>query len=142
MVLIALGFAEVIYCVISHSIRRRRIFLREGTMELRKCKFYCSGYEMNFAVFSDEACRARYLKSIPLPIVQTPVDVYEIEPGLNTHWVLVKQKDGEHSDFKLFIRKGNRFMENGYRHLSKQVRESINNRFPKLRMELGPAWAA
>jgi hypothetical protein len=96
---------------------------------------------MNFAVYSDDACRACYLKSIPLPIIQAQVDVYAIEPGRNTHWVVVKQKDGEKDCFKLFVKKGNRFIENGFRRLSKELKKNITNRFPKLRLELGSAWA-
>jgi len=111
-------------------------------MELKECKFYCSGREMNFAVFSDDSCRACYLQSIPLPIIQGQVDVYEIEPGKNTHWILIKQKDGERNIVKIFVRHGNRFVENRLRQLSKQMQQRIFNRFPRLRFELGSAFAA
>jgi hypothetical protein len=110
-------------------------------MDLRECKFYWSGREMNFAVFSDDPCRARYLESIPLPLIQIQVDVYEIEPGRNTHWILVKQRDGEKNNFKIFVKKGNRFMENKVRRLSKHLQQRIFHRFPKLRPELSPAVA-
>lgn len=105
-------------------------------MELRECKFYCSGREMNFAVFSDDLCRAMYLESIPLPMIQIQVDVYEIEPGRNTHWVLIKQRDGEKNNFKVFVRRGNRFIENKVRRISKQLQRTILHRFPKLRPEM------
>ena len=81
-------------------------------MELRDFKFYYGGQEMNFAVFSDDPCRARYLESIPLPIAQTRVDVYEIEPGAKTQWILVRQNDGDKDNLKLFVRKGEKFLEN------------------------------
>jgi hypothetical protein len=106
-------------------------------MDLRECKFYCSGREMNFAVFSDDACRACYLQSIPLPIIQGQVDVYEIEPGSNTHWILIRQRDGEKNKVKLFVKQGNRFVEDRLRHLSKAMRRKIFHRFPKLKLELG-----
>lgn len=115
------------------------VSFQEGVMDLRECKFYCSGREMNFAVFSDDACRACYLQSIPLPIIQGQVDVYEIEPGRNTHWILIKQRDGEKNKMKLFVRQGNRFVEDRLRHLSKEMRGKIFHRFPKLRFELGSA---
>jgi hypothetical protein len=85
---------------------------RRGDMELRDFKFYYGGQEMNFAVFSDDPCRARYLESIPLPIAQTRVDVYEIEPGAKTQWILVRQNDGDKDNLKLFVRKGEKFLEN------------------------------
>jgi hypothetical protein len=111
-------------------------------MELRECKFYYGGQEMNFAVFSDDPCRTRYLESIPLPIAQTRVDVYEIEPGAKTQWIVVRQKDGERDNLKLFIRVGDRFLENEAQTLSKDLRKKIIQRFPKLITEFQPLLAA
>jgi len=111
-------------------------------MELRECKFYYAGHEMNFAVFSDDPCRARYLESIPLPIIQTKVDVYEIEPGANTQWVVVQQKDGDKNHLKLFVKKGEKFLENQTQHLSKELKKKIMQRFPKLIAEFQPPLAA
>jgi hypothetical protein len=111
-------------------------------MELRDFKFYYGGQEMNFAVFSDDPCRARYLESIPLPIAQTRVDVYEIEPGAKTQWILVKQKDGDKDNLKLFIRKGEKFLENESQTLPKELKKKILQRFPKLTTEFQTLLAA
>ena len=111
-------------------------------MELRDFKFYYGGQEMNFAVFSDDPCRARYLESIPLPIAQTRVDVYEIEPGAKTQWILVKQKDGDKDNLKLFIRKGEKFLENESQTLSKELKKKILQTFPKLTTEFQTLLAA
>jgi hypothetical protein len=111
-------------------------------MELRDFKFYYGGQEMNFAVFSDDPCRTRYLESIPLPIAQTRVDVYEIEPGAKTQWILVKQKDGDKDNLKLFIRKGEKFLENESQTLPKELKKKILKRFPKLTTEFQTLLAA
>ena len=97
---------------------------------------------MNFAVFSDDPCCARYLESIPLPIAQTRVDVYEIEPGDKTQWVVVKQKDGDKDKLKLFVRKGEKFLENETQSLPNELKKKILQRFPKLTNELQPLLAA
>jgi len=111
-------------------------------MELKDCKFYYGGQDMNFAVYSDDPCRAMYRTSIPLPIAQARVDVYEIEPGANTQWVVVKQRDGDKDNLKLFVRKGDKFMENESQHLSKALKEKILRRFPKLTAEFSAPLAA
>ena len=111
-------------------------------MELRNCKFYYGGQEMNFAVFSDDPCCARYLESIPLPIAQTRVDVYEIEPGNKTQWIVVQQKDGDKDNFKLFVRKGEKFVENETHSLPNELKIKIVQRFPKLTSEFQPRLAA
>jgi len=111
-------------------------------MELRECKFYYGGQEMNFAVFSDGPCRARYLESIPLPIAQTRVDVYEIEPGAKTQWILVRQKDGDKDNIKLFVKRGEKFLENAAQPLPKELRTKILQRFPKLTTEFQTLVAA
>jgi hypothetical protein len=111
-------------------------------MELRECKFYYGGQEMNFAVFSDDPCRARYLESIPLPIAQTRVDVYEIEPGVKTQWILVRQKDGDKDNIKLFVKRGEKFLENAAQTLPKELKNKILQRFPKLPTEFQTLVAA
>ena len=111
-------------------------------MELRECKFYYGGQEMNFAVFSDDPCRTRYLESIPLPIAQTRVDVYEIEPGAKTQWIVVRQKDNDRDNLKLFVREGDRFLETQARIVPKELRKKIIQRFPKLTTEFQPLLAA
>lgn len=101
-------------------------------MDLRDCKFYYGGQEMSFSVFSNDSCRARYLDSISIPFIQTRVDVYEIEPGPKTRWVLVKQKDNDKDTFRLFIRQGKKFLENQSPVLSKELRDEILGRYPSL----------
>jgi hypothetical protein len=113
-----------------------------GVMELKDCKFYYGGQDMNFAVYSNDPCRARYRGSIPLPIASTRVDIYEIEPGANTQWVVIKQRDGERDNFKLFLRKGDKLMESDSQHLPKTVKDEILHRFPKLTAEFKPLLAA
>jgi hypothetical protein len=110
-------------------------------MELRDCKFYYGGQDMNFAIYSDDPCRAKYLNSIPLPIAQTRVDIYQIEPGAKTQWVLIKQRDGDKENVKLFLRKGELFLEHESQ-LPKTLKEQILQRFPKLTAELKAPLAA
>jgi hypothetical protein len=81
----------------------------EAVMELKQCKFYHAGQEMNCAIFANDPCLIRYLQSIPLPIGPTPVDVYEIEPGAKTQWIVVKHVDGNQSALQIFIRDGETF---------------------------------
>jgi hypothetical protein len=110
-------------------------------MELRDCKFYYGGQDMNFAIYSDDPCRAKYLSSIPLPIAQTRVDIYQIEPGAKTQWIVVKQRDGDKENVKLFIRKGELFCEHESQ-LPKTLKDQILQRFPKLTAELKAPLAA
>ncbi len=111
-------------------------------MELRDYKFYYGGQDMSFSVFSDDPCRARYLDSISIPFVQTRVDVYEIEPGPKTRWVLIKQKDDDKDTFRLFIRQGKKFLESQNQVLSRELRDEIFGRFPNLTREFHPPLAA
>ena len=102
-------------------------------MELRGCSFYHAGQEMNFAIFSDDPCLIRYLQSISLPIGRTQVDVYEIEPGAKTQWIVVKQVDGNKGVLRIFIRDGEAFLENQFQNLAGEVKRKIVQRFPNLR---------
>src|SRR5262245_39144611 len=101
-------------------------------MELKECKFYHSGQEMNFALFSDSPCLTRYLQSIRLPIGPTHVDVYTIEPGAKTQWVVVKHVDGETSALQIFTRDGEAFLENQFERLAGEVQRKLVQRFPEL----------
>ena len=101
-------------------------------MELRGCSFYHAAQEMNFAIFSDDPCLIRYMRSIPLPIGPTQVDVYEIEPGAKTQWIVVKHVDGNQSALQIFIRDGETFLENQFQNLPDEVKRKIAHRFPKL----------
>ena len=75
-------------------------------MELRNYKFYCSGQDMSFSIFLKDLCRTKYSDNIDIPFVQLRVDVYEIEPGPQAQWILIKQKDGSKEEMRLFVRKG------------------------------------
>ncbi|PYV89846.1 MAG: hypothetical protein DMG05_12495 [Acidobacteria bacterium] len=101
-------------------------------MELCNHRFYLSGRQMNFAVYSDDPCRARYLKSIALPLGPDRVDVYEIAPGSKTQWVVIRQKEGDKTNLKLFIRRGRKFLEKQIDKLPRALREKIIKRFPQL----------
>ena len=102
-------------------------------MELSECRFYLAGEEMNFAVYSDGLCRSKYLESIRLlPIGSMKVHVYEIEPGAHSEWVAVTQREGRRSCLKIFVRKGESFVENETGELPQDVKQKIVERFPKL----------
>jgi hypothetical protein len=81
-------------------------------MELQHHKFGYSGSDMNFAVFSDDPCRISYVESIPIPIGHTQVELYGIEPGARTKWIVVKQLDGHKATLKVFLRQNEKFLEN------------------------------
>lgn len=102
-------------------------------MELSQCRFYLAGEDMNFAVYSDDLCRSKYLESIRLlPIGNMKVHVYEVEPGAHSEWVAVTQREGRRSCFKLFVRNGERFVENQTQELPQDLKKKIVERFPKL----------
>jgi len=49
----------------------------EEIMTLSDCRFYCCGSELNFLMFSNVVCRARYLDSIEMTLLgEGRVDVY------------------------------------------------------------------
>ena len=111
-------------------------------MELSEYKFYLAGDEMNFAVYSDDLCRTKYLESIRLlPIGNMKVHVYEVEPGTRSEWVIVTQREGRRNSLKLFVRKGERFLENQMRDLPLDLKKKIMERFPKLISEFRPGSA-
>jgi hypothetical protein len=111
-------------------------------MELRECRFYYGGQDMNFAVYSDVPCRAIYVGSISLPLAQSRVDIYEMEPNVKTQWIVIKQRDGDKENLKFFVKKGDKYLESELHHLSKNVLENIVRRFPKLSAEFKPSLAA
>ena len=81
-------------------------------MKLTECSFYRSGRDVNFSVFSDDVCRVHHLRSIPLPL-GGDVDVYSVEPGEKSDWIVVRQtEDGKH-ELRWFVRKGRNFEESG-----------------------------
>jgi hypothetical protein len=105
-------------------------------MELRECKFYHAGEAMSFTVYSDSPCRARYRDSIRLlPVSAAQVQVYEIEPGAENRWVLVRQTEGKSHRLQLFLRSGERFLEQEAAGAPPAVREEILKRYPGLAAE-------
>ena len=111
-------------------------------MELQQYKFCYAGSGMNFAVFADDPCRIRYVKSIPIPIGYTQVELYEIEPGARTRWIVVKEINGHKTTLKVFLRQGKKFLENSMVDLSQKTKNQIMQRFPKLAAEPNRQMAA
>jgi len=101
-------------------------------MELKDCKFYYGGEGLNFAVFSDDACRTKFLESIHVSLTQTTIQVYEIEPGTKSQWVVVRQVDGKQDQIKLYVRQGESFFEEDNHDLSRELRTEIEQKFPRL----------
>jgi hypothetical protein len=104
----------------------------KNAMDLREIKFYSAGEDLNFTVFSDHLCRVKHVESIPVPIGGTLVDVYTIDPGPGSRWVVVQQKESGNSCLKFFVRKGDLFRENLPHRLSKGLREDILHCIPAL----------
>ena len=100
-------------------------------MDLKERKFYFSGHELRFVTFSDHPCRVRYLESIPLPMGQTPVDVYTIEPAADSQWVVVEEKDDQICRLRFFVRRGERFCEDNRQQVSESVRKQLQLRLPR-----------
>lgn len=101
-------------------------------MELQHQKFGYAGNDMNFAVFSDDPCRVSYVESIAIPIGHTQVQLYGIEPGAKTKWIVVKQLDGHKTTLKVFLRQNEKFLENQIDDLPRETRSQIMQRFPNL----------
>ncbi len=101
-------------------------------MKLNSCRLYSGGEEMHFSVFSDAVCLARYLESITLPIGDIRVDIYSIEPTPQSRWVVIRQREGENTEFKWFIRKGDNFVECASRSVVKAIKAEVLHKFPSL----------
>ena len=104
-------------------------------MELQHHRFGYAGKDMNFAVFSDDPCRVSYVESIAIPIGHTQVQLYGIEPGARTKWIVVKQLDGPKATLKVFLRQNEKFLENQIDDLPQETRSQIMQRFPNLAPE-------
>jgi hypothetical protein len=100
----------------------------DSSMDLRECKFYSSGRDFNFSVFSDDVCRVRHLQSVSLPL-GGEVDVYGIEPGSRSHWVAIRQTEDGHEQLRCFVKVGESFKENS---LTPALRNEVWRRFPAL----------
>jgi len=107
-------------------------------MELQHHKFGYAGSDMNFAVFSDDSCRISYVESIAIPMGHTHVELYGIEPGARTKWIVVKQLDGHKATLKVFLRQNEKFLENAIDDLPQETRNQIMQRFPNLAAEEKP----
>ena len=110
-------------------------------MELQHHKFGYAGNDMNFAVFADDPCRVSYVESIAIPIGHTQVELYGIEPGARTQWIVVKQLDGNKATLKVFLRQNEKFLENQMGDLPQETRSQIMHRFPNLAGEEEPSFA-
>ncbi|MCI0622459.1 MAG: hypothetical protein L0387_12490 [Acidobacteria bacterium] len=99
-------------------------------MDVRESKFYYAGHDVNFAVFSDYPCRTRFVESITLPSYAA-VEVYTIEPGANSQWIVVQQRNDGKSSLRFFVRDGETFRENQSHDLPKQLKDDILQRIPK-----------
>ena len=99
-------------------------------MKLTECSFYRSGRDITFSVFSDDVCRVHHERSIALPL-GGDVDVYAVDPGLKSHWIVVRQtEDGKHL-LRWFVRKGQNFEEQRG-NVSPAVKAEVGERFPQL----------
>jgi hypothetical protein len=101
-------------------------------MKLNDCRLYCGDDEMQFSVFSNAVCLARYLESISLPFGDLRVDVYAIEPSSRSRWVITVQKEGEYSGCKCFLRKGDNFVECASQAIPNKLTAEILLKFPHL----------
>lgn len=99
-------------------------------MTLTQCSFYRSGKDMNFSVFSDDVCRVHHVQSISLRL-GGDVDVYNIEPGPRSHWIVVRQTADGKPDLRWFVRKGHNFEENPD-NVPPTLRTEVGARFPQL----------
>jgi len=102
-------------------------------MTLSDYRFYCCGSELNFSMFSDVVCRARYLDSIEMTLLsEVRVDVYTIEPAATSRWLVVRHTEDEGIAFKCFVRQGDNFVEVEEQLLPSQIRAEITRLFPHL----------
>ena len=63
---------------------------------------------------------------------RTQVQLYGIEPGARTKWIVVKQLDGQKTTLKVFLRQNEKFMQHGIDELPRATRRQILQRFPNL----------
>src|SRR5262249_29092656 len=108
----------------------------EASMELRDYRCYYGGQDMNFAIFSDDLCRARYLESIVLSLGQARVDVYEIEPGRKSRWVVIQQTDGSKNHWKCFARRGQAFSERQTQQFPERLRDEIRQKVREFALDI------
>jgi|SwirhirootsSR3_FD_contig_31_18860030_length_601_multi_3_in_0_out_0_1 hypothetical protein len=111
-------------------------------MKLTDCNFFRSGRDVNFSVFSDDVCRVYHRRSISLPL-GGDVDVYQVDPGPKSHWIVVRQtEDGKH-ELRWFLRKGSNF-EEGNGSVPQALKAQVGERFPLIdsRVPASGSWLA
>jgi hypothetical protein len=110
-------------------------------MRLSECRFYYSGEELNFSIFSDGVFRAKHVDSFVMRLMgNLQVDVYEIAPPAAGRWLVVRQTNGEEITYKWFVREHEAFLEKEDGEVSNQVRSEVLHRFPQLAEPM--PWAA
>ncbi len=58
----------------------------------------------------------------------SPVEVYAIEPGHDTQWIAVQQRDEDKRQIQFFVREGSLFEELPLRLVPQQLRREIEER--------------
>jgi len=99
---------------------------------LSDCRFYCSGSDLNFSVFSDVVCRVRYLDSIEMTLVEGRVDVYAVDPAVASRWIVIRNTEGDGVIYRWFLRDGENFFERKEEELTPQLRAEVFRMFPYL----------
>jgi hypothetical protein len=111
-------------------------------MDLKHMRFFRAEGYINFTVFCDVPCRVRYLESVPVPMSASPVEVYAIEPGHDTQWIAVQQRDEDKRQIQFFVREGSLFGELPLGFIPKQLRSDIEERMGELGLSSSRANAA
>jgi hypothetical protein len=93
-------------------------------MDLTQSTFSYSE-DSSFTVYADYPCHVRYVESIPVPLGQTPVDVYAIDPAPYSRWVVVQQRKGERNHLMFYVRTGNAFPEQPLGRIPERLRREI-----------------
>jgi len=111
-------------------------------MDLTESKFYYAGEALNFVVFSDYPYRVKYVESIRLPIGAAPVEVYTIEPGVDSQWIVVQQRNDGKSHLRFFVRERETFRESQSDDLPKHLAKDILRRVPESSRNSERLWVA
>lgn len=103
-------------------------------MDLRDCRFYQGNYGLTFTVYSDQPCCARFRDRVVLPIDQQPVEIYQIEPGPKTRWVVMRVSLGfglnDHV-LRYFVRQGESYPERPRSELPAKTLGEIQRKLPR-----------
>jgi hypothetical protein len=111
-------------------------------MDLKQMRFFRAEGYINFTVFCDVPCRVRYLESIPVPMSASPVEVYAIEPGHDTQWIAVQQRDEDKRQIQFFVREASLFEQLPLRFIPQHLRREIEERVGQLEISNPRANAA